>query len=611
MVIMLGAYLTVFSVRTVGLPSPAFSAVIAFSWFAILVMLGMLLANRVYHRLWAQTSGHGIVVIVRAVFLATVVIALANLLIQPRPIPLSVVVVGNTLAMSGFIAVRYRSRLITGASWRWRAVWWHEFPESETTIRTLIIGAGESGQELAIRLKYRFPDNDYQIIGFVDDAPDKQGMYVEGCRVLGTHTDIPDLVKTHRIELIVVAIHNVAGPIFRDVLSYCEKTTARIKVVPDIFALVNSKYSTELLRDVQPQDLIGRTVIEPYHAVDLTPLHDKAILVTGAAGSIGAELSRQLPNHHPARLILLDNNESGLHDLVIELAPRFPDQDIVPVLADISIKETLAAVFAEHHPQVVFHAAAYKHVPMLELHPDEALRVNIIGTYYLLELAEEYAVERFVLISTDKAVNPSSIMGASKRVCELLAGTFAQKPGTLTRFSSVRFGNVLGSRGSVVSTFSRQIESGGPITITHRDMTRYFMSIPEAINLVIHAACMTLGGDIFLLQMGEHVRILDLAERMIRLRGMRPYDDIDITYTGIRPGEKLSEILYSQSETPVETIHPHIVRVDDARQDFRPSLFLRQLDTLVEHGFNDTGHPMQELLNLISFEYHANEINSV
>ncbi|MCZ7545997.1 MAG: SDR family NAD(P)-dependent oxidoreductase [Anaerolineae bacterium] len=351
-------------------------------------------------------------------------------------------------------------------------------------------------------------------------------------------------------------------------------------MVPNTLALVSSTKGCALLRDVQPEDILGRKPVGHHRGVDLTPVIGKVTLVTGAAGSIGSELVRQLRAYQPARLILLDNNESGLHDLVTELGDE-ACSNTVSVLADITREEALSQVFAWYRPQVIFHAAAYKHVPMLERYPHEAVRVNIYGTWLLAGLAQAHGAERFVLISTDKAVEPSCIMGASKRLCELSMFALARQNGCETRFTSVRFGNVFGSRGSVVPTFNRQIEQGGPVTVTHREMTRFFMTTSEAVNLVIHAACLTAGGDLFMLKMGEDIRIVDLAERMIRMRGLRPYKDIEIRFTGIRPGEKLHERLENASEVATQTTHPNIVRLDDPGDAFDPTAFADRVTRLI------------------------------
>lgn len=568
-----------------------------------LYLVAMLYIFGIYQRIWERTSGHGITLIIKAVVIATIALAPIILLEHEIPLTLPIVLLANLLSLGGFIAVRYRSRLAISLNWRWRAALWGELPAQEPRTRVLIIGAGESGQTLALRLKHRFNQGNgtqHEVVGFIDDDPEKQNMFVEGCRVVGTRRDIQKLAESLKVDLIVVAVHNIPGQDFREILTSCEQTKAMIKVAPDIQALVNAKHSRALLRDVQAEDLIGRTTVTRHEAVDLTPVMNKVILITGAAGSIGSELSRQIMEYNPRRAILLDNNESGLHDLIIALRAKHPELDLVPVLADITYPSSVKAIFEKHRPQIVFHAAAYKHVPMLEFYPTEAIRVNMGGTRNIATLAQEYRVERFVLISSDKAVNPSNIMGATKRACELLLHALSQSPDNRTRFASVRFGNVLGSRGSVVPTFSQQIESGGPVTVTDEAMTRYFMSIPEAVNLIIHAACLTEGNDIYVLRMGEVVRIVELAERMIRLRGMRPYKDIEIKFTGVRPGEKLHEELFHGDETPIDTIHPNIMQVNTWNEDFNWQEMRERLERL-EQDLPENPHDIfAELLQLIT-----------
>jgi len=347
---------------------------------------------------------------------------------------------------------------------------------------------------------------------------------------------------------------------------------------------------------VKAEDLIGRGPVTRHEGINLDLVTSKTIMVTGAAGSIGSELSRQLCRYNASNVIILDNNESGLHEIQIELAAKFPGTHVEPALVDITNREMLFNVFAQYKPQIVFHAAAYKHVPMMERYPGEALRVNLGGTRNLTDCAREFGVERFVLISTDKAVNPSCIMGASKRACELLLRSLAQQPGEKTLFTSVRFGNVFGSRGSVVPTFNNQIENGGPVTITDPEMSRYFMSIAEAVNLVIHAASMTKGGDAYLLKMGEEVRIIELAERMIRLRGMRPDKDIEIKITGMRPGEKLHEELHSESELLQDTVHPNIVQMSSTFTEFNGKDYLDRMSDLLSRGLGAKNHDLYELI---------------
>jgi FlaA1/EpsC-like NDP-sugar epimerase len=609
-IILLTAYLIVLSVR-IGTSSVDLERnQTAFLALAVAVMLLSMKIFGGYQRLWRKTSGHDVQVIVEAVVVSTLILTTLDFFLRPRPLPLSVVLTGGIVAMTGFVAIRYRSRLVSGVRWRWRAIWHQEFPEPK--LRVLVVGAGDSGQTTAWRLKYRAPDSSqgFDIAGFVDDDPNKQGMIIESCRVLGTCADIPDLVDTYRIELIIVAIHNVDGPNFRRILGYCEGTTARIKIVPDVFSVINGTHGAPPLRDVQAEDLLGRQAVGWHQAVDVSVISHRVVLVTGAAGSIGSELCRQMLKHQPAKLIMLDNNESGLHDLVMSLKTEQNEDCLETVLADITNRRTITRVFEEHRPQVIFHSAAYKHVPMLEDYPNEAVRVNIGGTQQVAGLARDYGAERFVLISTDKAVNPASVMGASKRICELLMHAIASQGGHRTLFTSVRFGNVLGSRGSVVPLFTRQIESGGPVTVTDPQMTRYFMTIPEAVNLVIHAACLTKGDDLFMLRMGEVVRIVDLAERMIRMRGLVPNKDIPIKFIGARPGEKLHEELHSERETTVPTIHPHIVELLASTNGLQPVSFADTLDKLFHAGLSVEQDALSQLQHIIAMgEQH--EMNQV
>ncbi len=560
-------------------------------------MIGFMYLFGVYRRIWSRTSGHEVTVLINAVTATTAISLVMNLLPADQPMPVSVILFAHMFALVAFVAVRYRSRLLYGLAWRWNAVWKGQLPDSQS--RLMIIGAGEAGQTLAMRLRYRTAGQKYVVAGFVDDDDDKQDMILEGVRVLGKREDIVRLANELAIDLIIVAMHNVTGPDFRAILAECEKTKARIKIVPDFYGQIENNERPALLRDIQPEDLIGRNRITRHEAVDLRPVMNRVVFVTGAAGSIGSELSRQIVLYSPTKVILIDNNESGLHDLSIELRAKHPNVPVIAALADITLPDRLQRLFDEHRPQLVFHAAAYKHVPMMEYYPREAVRVNICGTRNLAELAKAYNVERFVLISTDKAVKPSNVMGASKRVCELLLHALSSDPGCSTVFTAVRFGNVLGSRGSVVPTFNQQIENGGPVTVTDPEMTRYFMSIPEAVNLIIHAACLTNRDDIFILKMGEVVRVVELAERMIRLRGLRPYIDIPIEFTGIRPGEKLHEELYDPSENPTDTIHPHIIKLDTWHNRFDSDRFWRKLDALVQDGGDYEHAPLDHLRDLI------------
>lgn len=597
------AYLIIISVRALANPIEYENGFILIG-IAVLVTVVSLYYSHAYHRVWRQTSGYSVISLIGAVTAATIGVGVLNLIAYS--LPFSVILSAHLLVLIGIVAIRYRSRLITGLDWRLRAVLFQEFP-NDPAIRVLIVGAGEAGQILAWRLRYRVKlDRNYKVIGFIDDDPQKWALYIEGVPVFGDRHHIPEITTRHRIDLIVVAIHNIEGHAFRDILSYCEQTSATIKVVPDTLALLNGKTKPLPIRDVEPEDLIGRTTRERYSAVDLSPVTNKRVLITGCAGSIGSELTQQMVSYDPTQLIMVDNNESALHDLYISLCAAHPHLNIKPVLTDVTEYDELKKVFGDYQPEVVFHAAAYKHVPILEIYPQQALRVNVGGTLNLAKLAYEFNVDRFVLISTDKAVNPSSVMGASKRLCEYIVHSYANYGSHDTRYTVVRFGNVLGSRGSVVPTFNHQLDMGGPITVTHPDMTRYFMSIAEAVNLVIHAACLTNHDEIFLLRMGETVRILDIAERMIRLRGLRPYQDVKIEFTGIRPGEKLHEELHDEVEKPTETEHPHIFKLNGWKNNnIVPERFLHELEHLVKNGFDPLCDPLDMLVKMTLFNYYV------
>lgn len=591
------AFVLAYSARLLAFPRMQAESLI-FIIFAALFFITVLFLNKTYRIYWQRASGHNISILVRSSIWAGLSLSLINLLIEPRPIPMSVLWVAMILAFGGIVVIRYRSRLIGALEWRWKAIWKQEFPKTDTE-RVLIVGAGESGHSIAVRFKHGFRDAHYYVAAFVDDDPNKQDMFIEGVPVLGFTKDIAEIVTRENIDLIVVAIHNIAGTKLRHILKNCESTTARVKLVPDIQKIFDTKLSRSFLRDVQPEDIIGRSIVSRNENVDLQAISNRIVLVTGAAGSIGSELARQILQYHtPKKLIILDNNESGLYDLQQELLIKYQHVDLQTALVDITQAEALKAVFSQHKPQLVFHAAAYKHVPMLEEFPNEAVRVNIGGTLKLAEAAMLYKAERFVLISTDKAVNPSSVMGASKRVCELMIHALGEQETHKTLFAAVRFGNVLGSRGSVVPLFNQQIDNGGPVTVTDKRMTRYFMSIAEAVNLVIHAAALTKGHDIFVLKMGEVVKIDELAQRMIRLRGLRPHVDIKIEYTGVRPGEKLHEALSDDFEQLGDTIHPSILKLSGQNSNRKSLDFMSIVYQLVQKGIPEDNQALASLRSL-------------
>jgi FlaA1/EpsC-like NDP-sugar epimerase len=433
--------------------------------------------------------------------------------------------------------------------------------------RALIVGAGDAGA-MVVRELQNHPSLGLDPVGFIDDNPHKHGLYLLGLPVLGRREDIPGVAGKYDVDEIIIAIPSAPGRVIREIVDICKKTGARLKTLPGVYELIDGRVSVSQIRDVQVEDLLGREPVQLNLDEIAAYLTGKVILVTGAGGSIGSELCRQIARFNPASLILLDNAENNLFEIEQEIRERFPGLNAPAQLADIRDRELIELIFEEYRPQVVFHAAAYKHVPMMERFPEHAVSNNVYGTYNIASAAERYGAEIFILVSTDKAVRPTSVMGASKRVAELLIQYFdgrSKARGGKTRYAAVRFGNVLGSRGSVVPIFKRQIARGGPVTVTHPEMVRYFMTIPEAVQLIVQAGALAQGGEIFVLDMGEPVRIVDLARDLIRLSGLEPGEDIEIRFTGIRPGEKLREELFTDREKMSATKHSRILiaRNDD------------------------------------------------
>ena len=534
-------------------------------YYIILTMLFMHIF-RLYHRMWQYASIGELYGILKATTTSSVLIVLCIYTIDLPHLPRSVYIL-TWLLISIFIG---------GSRLGWRILRDYLVNQKNSQGKnTLIIGAGDGGAMVARELLNNSSLN-MTPVGFIDDNRYKQKMAVYDVPVLGRRQDIPAIVKEYQVEEIVIAIPSASGRTIREIMEICRQTQARVRIFQGTNELLADKYD---FREVQLEDLLRREPVQlNLHRIS-GYIQDKIVLVSGAGGSIGSELCRQISMFAPKELVLVEYSENNLFQIELELREVFPGLNLHAELVDIKDKDRLQRVFKEHQPQVVFHAAAYKHVPMMERHPQGALRNNVIGTKNLAELADQYAVETFIFISTDKAVQPTSVMGATKRIGEMIVQEMNGK--SHTNFAAVRFGNVLGSSGSVIPIFEKQIKKGGPVTVTDAQMTRYFMTIPEAVQLVIQAGAMAQGGEIFVLDMGEPVKILDLAADLIRLHGLEPDKDIKIEITGIRPGEKLYEELFNANESMTTTYHDRIFVSENGHQSIN---ILELVDKLIVHN---------------------------
>jgi FlaA1/EpsC-like NDP-sugar epimerase len=465
-------------------------------------------------------------------------------------IPLSVITIDSFFAFGGVLLLRVARRDAYERK--------HRKATQVSNIKRkpiLLIGAGRAGVTTATEIRGR-GDSDLEIKGFIDDDPAKRGSSIQGIQVLGSTDDLPELVAKLKIDHVVISIARASRGDFRRILDLCHSIGVNVRVIPCLYEILQGKVKVSRIRDVEIEDLLGREPVKLDEESVNEFLTGKTVMVTGAGGSIGSELSRQVARFNPARILLVERAECALFNIDREMRSKFPDISIYPLVGDITDETRMRSIFAAYAPQIVLHSAAHKHVPMMESNTPEAIKNNVLGTNLLGHLAGEFNAEAFVLISSDKAVRPTSVMGATKRIAELVVQDLDGR--YQTRYVAVRFGNVIGSAGSVVPIFREQILSGGPVTVTHPDMVRYFMTIPEASQLVLQAGAMGEGGEIFILNMGEPVRILDLAREIIRLSGLRPHEDIEIVFTGVRPGEKLFEELETAEEELIRTLHPKI-----------------------------------------------------
>lgn len=532
-----------------------------------------------YRRYWRYASASELVNIALATFTATAIVtllmySLASLIWSFRPLPRSIPFIDWLLSFPLVGGTRFAVRLAADRFKLWSTN--HLTNGQDVKQRVLVMGAGDAGA-MIVREMQANPGLGLLPVGLLDDNRTKVGMTIHGVPVRGTREDIPRLVRDDKIDEIIIAMPTAPGRAIRNVVTICQEAGVAYKTMPGIYELISGQVSVKQVREVRIEDLLRR---EPV-CIDGTEagryLSDAVVLVTGAGGSIGSELCRQIASYRPRKLLLLGHGENSIYHIMLELRERFPHLAVQPLIADVRDQERLSSIFARYRPQVIFHAAAHKHVPLMEANAAEAVMNNVFGTRDLLWAAEVYDVARFVLISTDKAVEPVNVMGVAKRLSELLVQEVARR--TDRPYVAVRFGNVLGSRGSVVPLFQHQIAAGGPVTVTHPDVQRYFMTIPEAVQLVIQAAALGGGGEIFVLDMGEQMRIVDLATELIHLSGLEPGRDVEIVFTGLRQGEKLSEKLFSDDEEPHPTQHEKIL-VADGNSIWDSEALSRHLQTL-------------------------------
>lgn len=516
-----------------------------------------------YRRLWAYASIREVLLVISASTAASIVLSFAVLVMTaiqasspdyigfPRP----TLVIDWLLSILMAGGLRFSTRLIAES----KSTASNGFG-SDYTVRAAIVGAGDAGA-LVVREIQKNPQLNITPICFLDDDPAKQKQRIHGVPVSGTLNDLLRIINIKNIQEVVIAIPTAAGEIVRQVADVCRSRQIPFRTMPGIYELIGGKVSVNRLREVNIDDLLRRSPATIDDKLIGMRLGGRRVMVSGAGGSIGRELCRQIARWRPSSLILLGHGENSIFETILDIEENYPYIPVHPVVADVRNQYRLESIFGNFQPQVVFHTAAHKHVPLMEVNVEEAITNNILGTRNIVEVSSNYDVERLVMISTDKAIRPTSVMGATKRIAELIVLDAAKRTGK--PFAAVRFGNVLGSRGSVVPKFKRQIARGGPVTVTHPDMERYFMTIPEAVHLVLQASSMGVGGEVFILRMGQQVRILDLAEDIIRLSGLEPNKDIKIEFSGIRPGEKLSEELWDQWTTFHESDHPDIVVLDE------------------------------------------------
>lgn len=546
---------------------------------------------RMYHSLWQYASIAELYKIVEA----CVVAELAHLCVTSFMgwmLPRSCYFTSGVFLIVAMSASRFMYRLLRQLI--------NEYRHTSEQVKIMIIGAGEATSVLMREISNsRYLDNS-KVVCIIDDDLGKVGKYIRGVKIVGTRDHIKEYARYYDIDEIIFAIPSASTKDKREILNICKETSCNLKILPGVYQMVDGEINIKDLRNVDVLDLLGRDPVKVDIESIMGYVKDKTVLVTGGGGSIGSELCRQLVSHKPKCLVIFDIYENNAYDIQQELKMKYPDANVVTLIGSIRNTSRLESVFEQYKPDIVYHAAAHKHVPLMEVSPNEAIKNNVVGTWNVAKMADKYGVKKFVMISTDKAVNPTNVMGATKRICEMIIQSFNEK--SKTDFVAVRFGNVLGSNGSVIPLFKRQIEAGGPVTVTHPDIIRYFMTIPEAVSLVLQAGAYAKGGEIFILDMGEPVKIDDLAKNLIRLSGYTLGVDMEIKYTGLRPGEKLYEELLMNEEGMQDTDNKliHIGRPIE----FDKGHFYEKLEELKEMAYAEDSADIRKKIMEVVDTYH-------
>ena len=577
-----------FDLNISKIPPEYARAALEFLPYYILASLVIFFLARMYSTMWSVAGVREALHVVAACGLASLV-QIAGMMLLQLSVPRSFFLVSFAALCAEELGIRLSYRVVLSLFGN---------HSKKAAKRIMIVGAGTSGSVILKEMTTSSLVNGC-VVCFVDDDKNKAGKFLNGVPVAGNRNDIPRLAEEYKIDEIYIAIPSASAKERKAIIEICRETGCQVKILPGIYQLINGEVSIAKLRNVEIEDLLGRDPIRVNLDEIMGYVSGKVVLVTGGGGSIGSELCRQVASHNPKQLIIFDIYENNAYDIQLELKEKYPDLDLVVLIGSVRNTHRIETVFEKYRPDIVYHAAAHKHVPLMEDSPNEAIKNNVFGTYKTAKAADKYGTKRFVLISTDKAVNPTNIMGASKRMCEMVVQMMNAR--SKTDFVAVRFGNVLGSNGSVIPLFKKQIEQGGPVTVTHPDIIRYFMTIPEAVSLVLQAGAYAKGGEIFVLDMGEPMKILDLAKNLIRLSGYEPDVDIPIIFTGLRPGEKLYEELLMDEEglqdTPNKLIHI------GKPIEFDMERFEEQLEELYPIA-NQDGDRIREAVMKIVTTYH-------